>query len=73
MTTSEIIKQSKLSYFQYYRDHNFIYKTDTGFEFIIPHPDLGKATLNSQEKTILLMRYIRQHLKLIQNRNNNPL
>lgn len=68
MTTAEIIKNGKISRFISYRDGHFIYKTDSGFEFSIPMEDLGKATLLAEEKTILLMRYIRKQVELLDNK-----
>lgn len=65
MTTGEIVKNSKKSHFQFYRDGNLFYKTDNGFEFNIPLDDLGKATLGVEEKTILLMRWIRKHVEVL--------
>lgn len=62
MTVAEIIKASKTSSFQYYREGNFYYKTDAGFEFVIPLDDISGATLNAEEKTIFFMRWIRKQL-----------
>lgn len=61
-TVAEIIKESKTSSFQYYREGNFYYKTDAGYEFVIPLDDISGATLNAEEKTIFFMRWIRKQL-----------
>jgi hypothetical protein len=64
-TTAEIVKNSKKSYFQFYRDGNLFYKTDNDFEFNVPLNDVGQATLEAEEKTILLMRWIRKHVEVL--------
>lgn len=61
--------RDKLAYFNRYRCGIFYYRIsimnnftmDTcTYEFPIPVEDLGEATLNHEEKAILLMRYIRK-------------
>lgn len=63
MTVAEIIKASKTSSFQFYREGNFYYNTDAGYEFVIPLEDISGATLNAEEKTIFFMRWIRKQLE----------
>ena len=65
-TLPEIIKESKVSIFQFYRKGKLWYKTDRGFEFPIPIEDCGDGTFLKEDKTILFMRYIRKHLKNIE-------
>ncbi len=48
--------------FQFYRAGNMYYKTDSGLEFPVPLEDIGNATLLSEDKGMLFMRYIRKHL-----------
>jgi hypothetical protein len=60
MKTADIIKASKVVRFKYYRDGELWYETDQGFLFPVPISDIGTATFNATEKTILLMRYIRK-------------
>ena len=67
MTTAEIIKNSKSSKFKFYREGNFHYITDNGFEFIIPLEDITGATLESEDKTIFFMRWIRKHNDFLNN------
>jgi hypothetical protein len=50
--------------FAYYRDGELWYSTHDGFYFPVPITDIGTATFNAEEKGILMMRYIRKHLKL---------
>ncbi len=58
----DIVKDQQ-AHFVYYRDHSLFYETDSGFQFPVPIEDAGSATINSEEKAILLMRYIRKHLE----------
>ena len=61
--TSEIVKESKLSKFNRYRDGEFIYQTDTGFPFSIPMRDVDGATLLAEDKTLFFMRWIRAQVE----------
>ena len=59
------------SEFQFYSDGNLWYKTNSGsFTFPVPIEDIGNATFNRMEKSLLMMRYIRKHLKVIQEEKN---
>ena len=48
------------------------YKTACGFEFPVSvDPDeIGDAIFNAQEKPMLLMRYIRKHIKALEEEAN---
>lgn len=59
-TVSEIVKTSKVSTLLYYRDSQLWYRTDNGFTFPVPVDEVGNATFYAEEKSILLMRYIRK-------------
>lgn len=61
MNIKDIVKGQN-AHFRYFRDGALYYETDNGFQFPVPIDDAGSATLNAQEKAILLMRYIRKHL-----------
>jgi hypothetical protein len=65
MNIKDIVKGQK-AHFVFYRDRSLFYETDNGFQFPVPIDDAGSATLNSEEKAILLMRYIRKHLERTQ-------
>ena len=71
MKTSEIVKSSKITKFLFYREGNFMYETDNGFRFPIPLEDIGKATLNNEEKTIFFMRWIRKYNEELNNNTCN--
>jgi len=58
----EIVKNQK-AHFVFYRDQSLFYETDNGYQFPVPISDAGSATLNHEEKAILLMRYIRKHIE----------
>lgn len=48
--------------FQYYRDNQLFYKTETGLVFPVPIDDIGNATFLNEDKGLLFMRYIRKFL-----------
>jgi hypothetical protein len=58
--------KDKMAHFVYYRDHALHYEIDGEFLFPVPIEDAGSATFRATEKAILLMRYIRRHLKQIE-------
>lgn len=62
MNIKEIVKGQK-AHFVFYRDNTLFYETDNGFQFPVPLDDAGSATINQEEKAILLMRYIRKHVE----------
>lgn len=51
--------------FVYYREKNLFYRTCNGDVFPVPIEDLGTATVNTSEKGILLMRYMRQYNEVL--------
>ena len=63
MNIREIVKNQN-AHFVFYRDQSLFYETDNGFLFSVPISDAGSATINSTEKAILMMRYIRKHIAL---------
>lgn len=52
--------------FEFYREGNLYYKTDTGLTFPIPLEDTQGATFLSEEKSIFFMRWIKRHIELTQ-------
>jgi hypothetical protein len=48
-----------------YRDGEFWYVTEDGFEFPVPVADIGTATVLARDKALLFMRYMRQHLEMV--------
>jgi len=55
--------------FIFYRDKNLWYEIVDGpeFEFPVPIEDVGNGTFLREDKAIMLMRYIRKHLEVIEN------
>lgn len=59
------------SVFRYYKDGNLWYSTeDTGFDFPVPIDDIGTASFNRIEKSLIMMRYIRKWMKILEEQQN---
>jgi len=59
-------------HFDYYRDGEMWYKTDSGFIFPVPVHDkreIGNATFMRDDKAILFMRYIRKYKEELEKEN----
>jgi hypothetical protein len=53
------------SRFLFYKDSQLWYQTDdTEFVFPVPIEDIGTATFNNEEKSLLMMRYIRKWIEI---------
>lgn len=65
-TLKDMVKDNKKVHFSFYRDRQLFYRTECGFEFPVPIDDIGNATFLAEDKAILFMRYIRRHLKIIE-------
>ena len=63
--------KDKFVTFEFYRDNRLWYCTEDGFSFPVPIEDIGNATFLHKEKAILFMRYIRKHLKMINEAKKN--
>ena len=48
--------------FTHFRRNELWYVTECGFAFAVPAIDVGDATFNSEERAMLMMRYIRKQL-----------
>jgi hypothetical protein len=57
--------RGKTVHFQFYRAGDLWYKLDD-FEFPVPVSDLNNATLNAEEKAIMLMRWMRKHEQFLE-------
>ena len=66
MNIKDMVKDKSVV-FQYYKDGQLFYSTECGFVFPVPIDDVGTATLNAKDKALLFMRYIRKHLKTVEN------
>ena len=60
--------------FNYYREGVLYYNTHDNIMFAVPVEDIGNATLNSSEKGLMMMRYMRKHNNILnegeENENN---
>ena len=62
----DMVKDNRKVRFSFYRDRQLFYRTESGFKFPVPIDDIGNATFLAEDKAILFMRYIRKHLKTIE-------
>lgn len=65
-----MVKDGMRVQFSFYRDGNLWYKTHNDFLFPVPIDDIGNATFNAEEKAVLLMRYIRKHINMVEAKEN---
>jgi hypothetical protein len=64
----EMVKDGRKAKFLYYKLGELWYETKTGFKFPVPvynYDEIGDATFNTEEKALLLMRYIRKHIAML--------
>lgn len=66
MNIKDMVSNNKKVKFIQYREGEFIYSTECGFEFPVPLADVGKATLLAEDKALLFLRYIRKHVEVIE-------
>lgn len=52
--------------FQYYRDGELWYKTESGFLFPVPVSDTGNAVFKNEDRGILFMRWIRKYTERLE-------
>jgi len=70
MSLKEMVNNGQTVSFQYFRDNNLWYKTQTGFSFPVPIEDIGNATFLAEDRAILFMRYISKHLARLEAKIN---
>jgi hypothetical protein len=61
----EMVVENKRVKFDFYREGNLWYKTETGFVFPVPIDDTGSAIFLAEDRAILFMRYIRKHIDFL--------
>jgi len=61
----EMVKDKRVN-FTHYREGNLWYITECQFRFPVPLSDTGEASFLASDKAILFMRYIRKHLKVME-------
>ena len=65
MNIKDMVKDKTVSFVHYF-DKELWYVTEDGFEFPVPIDDIGNATFLAHDKAIMFMRYIRKHLKTLE-------
>lgn len=58
----DMVKDGKKVRFSHYQKGNLFYVTEDGFEFPVPIEDTGDGRFESEDKAMILMRYIRKHI-----------
>jgi len=66
LTLKQMVANENKVRFVFYRDRALHYETEDGFIFPVPIDDAGSATFGTEEKALLLMRYIRKQLNVIE-------
>ena len=61
-----MVSNGKKATFLYYQYGELWYMTECGFKFPVPITDIGDAIVHNTEKAMLLMRYIRKHISMIE-------
>ena len=64
MSIKNMVKDKKVK-FLFYKDKELWYVTECGFEFPVPISDVGTGIFKDEDKAILFMRWIRKHMKMI--------
>lgn len=75
----QMVRNENMAEFEHYFDGSLWYKVvymddnlnPKSFSFPVPINDIGNATFNRVEKALLMMRYIRKHMKTIENQSND--
>lgn len=62
----DMVKDNQKAKFTHYKSNELWYQTETGFKFPVPIEDTGDGIFNLEEKALLLMRYIRKHIKFLE-------
>lgn len=64
MSIKDMVKNRNVD-FMYYKDKEFWYQTEDGFDFPVPLDDVGTSILKTKDKAIYFMRWIRKHLEIL--------
>ncbi len=62
----DMVKDGRKVMFTHFKNNELWYVTETNFAFPVPIYDIGDATFLNVDKAILFLRYIRQHIKLLE-------
>jgi len=66
LSVKEMVSYNKKVKFIFYRDEALHYETEDGFIFPVPIADTGSATFGVEEKAMLMMRYIRKQINIVE-------
>lgn len=71
MKLADLVRDNKKVRFTFYRDGDLWYETE-GKELTFPVPisDIGGAIFLAEDKAILFMRYMKPHIKLLEEAQN---
>jgi hypothetical protein len=64
MNIKDMVK-NKVVTFLFYKEGDLWYTTECGFKFPVPISDTGTASMNSEDKAILFMRWIRKQIDVV--------
>lgn len=66
MNIKDMVKDNKKVKFVFYKQKELWYETECGFQFPVPIEDAGDGVFLVEDKALLFMRYIRQHIKMLE-------
>lgn len=74
MSIKQMVRDDNIAEFAYYRDGSLWYEIRymndhmdmSEFKFPVPIEDIGNATFGRTERAMLMMRYIRKQLKVLE-------
>ncbi len=67
----DMVTDNKKAKFIFYKMNELWYETETGFKFPVPIDDTGDGVFQAEEKALLLMRYIRKHVAMLEDAEEN--
>jgi hypothetical protein len=65
-TIKDMVAHGRKVRFSHYKSGELWYLTETGFAFPVPIADTGDASFLADDKAILFMRYIKRHMRMIE-------
>lgn len=67
----DMVKDGQKVKFQFYKQNELWYKTETGFDFPVPISDTGDGIFLAEDKAMFFMRYIKKHIKFLEDAKND--
>ena len=62
----EMVIDNKKVRFLHYKQKELWYVTETGFEFPVHIDDVGDGIFKAEDKALLFMRWIKKHIKMLE-------